>query len=248
MLIHSTVVCVFKVNSTHSMKYRIMVGGQLQRWGSLHDMQWDDYLKITVSCSDNSCSIETTMVVVIIHNRDNNLIDLSAWTSAIINDMSARSTAVLCIVFHVEPTTALQSASLLFSLSLDLPLSVKLCLWISDSRSLNNTTSQHTLQHRKNIYPPDYQPDITSKQSVWDFLSDETYEENTTFGGGDEDLISLLETRDVNLELYLVPVVVYDDEQQQSCHVYACPHDDAVVGSAATAWRRAWVSTPDDDK
>ncbi len=58
----------------------------------------------------------------------------------------------------------------------------------ADSRSLNNTTSQHTLQHRKNIYPPHYQPDITSKQSVWDFLSDETY---GTFGGGDEDLISL---------------------------------------------------------
>ncbi len=88
MLIHSTVVCVFKVNSTHSMKYRIMVGGQLQRWGSLHDMQWDDYLKITVSCSDNSCSIETTMVVVIIHNRDNNFIDLSTSISAVINDMN----------------------------------------------------------------------------------------------------------------------------------------------------------------
>ncbi len=144
---------------------------------------------------------------------------------------------------------ALQSASLLFSLSLDLPLSVKLCLWISDSGSLNNTTSQHTLQHRKNIYPPHYQPDITSKQSVWDFLSDETYGENTTFGGGDEDLISLLETRDIH-ESWTVCCSCRCwrcDEQQQSCHVYACPHDDAVLGSAATAWRRAW-STPDDDK
>ncbi len=46
-------------------------------------------------------------------------------------------------------------------------------------------------------------PDITSNQSVWDFLSDETYGENTTFGGGDEDLISLLDTRDMNLYVVL---------------------------------------------
>ncbi len=42
-------------------------------------------------------------------------------------------------------------------------------------------------------------PDITCKQSVWDFLSDETHGENTTLGTDDKDLIALLETRDMNL-------------------------------------------------